>query len=62
MKLGVRRATAALNYLVDNGIKSNRITIKSFGESGLVNQCSDGVACTDQEHALNRRAEFELSK
>jgi outer membrane protein OmpA-like peptidoglycan-associated protein/tetratricopeptide (TPR) repeat protein len=62
MKLGVRRATAALNYLVDNGIKSNRITIKSFGESGLVNQCSDGVTCTDQEHALNRRAEFELSK
>jgi outer membrane protein OmpA-like peptidoglycan-associated protein len=62
IKLGDRRAVAALNYLVQNGISSKRITIKSLGESHLVNNCTDGVDCTEEEHALNRRAEFELTK
>lgn len=61
-KLGERRATAALNYLVQNGINANRIAIKSFGESKLVNECANGVNCSEEQHAANRRAEFELSK
>jgi len=61
-KLGERRATAALNYLIQNGISSKRITVKSFGESELVNQCTDGANCSEKEHAANRRTEFELSK
>lgn len=62
LKLSERRATASLNYLVENGISASRIVLKGYGEENLVNLCPDGVNCTDEEHAANRRAEFELSK
>ena len=30
-----------------------------FGETQLVNKCTDGSNCTEQEYQLNRRAEFK---
>ena len=62
LKLSERRATASLNYLVENGISASRIVLRGYGEENLINQCDDGVNCTDKEHAANRRAEFNLSK
>ena len=62
LKLSERRATASLNYLVENGISASRITLRGYGEENLINQCTDGASCTDKEHAANRRAEFELTK
>jgi len=62
LKLSERRVGATLNYLVQNGISEGRITLKGYGEENLVNQCSDGVDCSKEEHAANRRNEFELTK
>lgn len=56
--LSDRRAKSTVAWLVKNGIEASRLTGKGFGESQLVNQCSDGVKCTEAEHQANRRSEF----
>ncbi|MBE0393429.1 OmpA family protein [Flavobacterium sp. PL002] len=58
MALSDRRAKSTIQWLVQNGINKSRLTGKGYGESQLVNQCSDGVACSEAEHQLNRRSEF----
>jgi outer membrane protein OmpA-like peptidoglycan-associated protein len=52
------RAKATKDWLVKNGIEASRLTSKGYGESQLVNQCSDGVKCSEEEHQANRRSEF----
>ena len=59
--LSDKRAKATMKWLVDKGIKSDRLTSKGYGESQLVNQCSDGVKCSEEEHQLNRRSEFVIT-
>lgn len=56
--LSDRRAKSTVTWLVKNGIAPNRLTAKGYGESQLINKCSDGVSCTEAEHQLNRRSEF----
>lgn len=58
--LSLKRGDAAKAFLVDRGIDPNRIGVEYFGESGLVNQCADGVPCTEAQQQLNRRTEFEI--
>lgn len=58
MALSERRAQSTLNWLVSKGIDRNRLTAKGYGESRLVNNCSNGVPCTAEEHQLNRRSMF----
>jgi outer membrane protein OmpA-like peptidoglycan-associated protein/tetratricopeptide (TPR) repeat protein len=58
LALSDRRAKSTQQWLIKNGIKANRLTAKGYGESQLVNHCSDGVPCTEAEHQLNRRSEF----
>jgi outer membrane protein OmpA-like peptidoglycan-associated protein len=60
--LSDRRAKSTIKWLIQNGIKSNRLTAKGYGESQLVNKCSDGVECTEEEHQLNRRSEFIITE
>jgi outer membrane protein OmpA-like peptidoglycan-associated protein/tetratricopeptide (TPR) repeat protein len=60
MKLSERRAESTKQWLIKNGIDESRLKAKGFGESQLVNQCADGVDCTEEEHQANRRSEFVL--
>jgi len=57
-RLSEKRAQSTLNWLVDKGIDLSRLTAKGYGERQLVNNCSDGVECTEEEHQLNRRSMF----
>ncbi|WP_281323413.1 OmpA family protein [Flavobacterium aestivum] len=57
-KLSDKRAKATIAWLVKNGIDSTRLIGKGYGESELVNQCADGVKCSEKEHQANRRSEF----
>lgn len=61
MKLSGRRAKSTIEWLIKNGIDSSRLTGKGYGESELVNQCADGVKCTEAEHQMNRRSEFIIT-
>jgi len=59
--LSQRRATAVVNYILKNSNLSSDIIGIGYGESGLKNNCRDGVKCSDKEHQLNRRTEIEIS-
>lgn len=58
--LSQRRAQSTLNYLVKRGIAKNRLTAKGYGEAQLVNNCADGVTCSEADHQLNRRSTFVI--
>jgi len=60
MKLSESRAKMVQEYIISAGINSNRIQSKGYGESKLINNCTDNVECTETEHALNRRIEFRI--
>ncbi|KIQ21049.1 flagellar motor protein MotB [Flavobacterium sp. MEB061] len=59
--LSNRRAKSTIDWLIKNGINANRLTGKGFGETQLVNQCSDNVICTEEQHQANRRSEFIIT-
>ena len=60
-KLSDQRAKGTITWLVKEGIHKNRLTGKGYGESMLVNECKDGVECTEEEHQKNRRSEFIIT-
>ncbi len=62
MKLSQQRAMAAVDYIVKNGITKDRISGKGYGESKLINKCADAVECSEEEHAKNRRTEFQIAR
>ena len=55
------RANSAVNYLIHRGVGPDRITAKGYGEEILVNACSNGVKCTEEDHQANRRTEFKVT-
>jgi len=60
LDLSERRAKAVVDYLVSRGIKRSRMVYHGYGETQLVNHCSNGVDCSDELHAKNRRTEFRV--
>jgi len=60
MALSQQRAQSVVNYLVSKGISRDRLVATGYGETRLVNRCSNGVDCTETEHAQNRRTEFRV--
>lgn len=59
-KLSDNRAKATIDWMVKHGIERSRLTGKGYGESQLVNNCADGVNCSEEEHQQNRRSEFVI--
>ena len=56
--LSEKRAQSTLNWLVDQGIDREKLSAKGYGETQHINECSNGVKCTEEEHQLNRRSMF----
>ena len=56
--LSNNRAISSKEWLVKQGISADRLTAKGYGETNLVNNCSDGVDCNEEQHQANRRSEF----
>jgi outer membrane protein OmpA-like peptidoglycan-associated protein len=62
LNLSQRRAESAVKYIIEKGkIPANRITAKGYGETKLLNKCDDGMACSELEHAKNRRTEIRIT-
>jgi peptidoglycan-associated lipoprotein len=59
-RLSQRRAQSAKNWLVARGIKEDRIEAVGYGERNILNDCINGIDCTDEEHRVNRRTEFKI--
>ena len=56
MKLSQRRAQSAVSYIINEGIESDRIVAKGYGETQLLIK----NAKTEAEHQKNRRTEFKV--
>lgn len=59
-ELSQRRANSAKRWLTNNGINSNKIIAKGYGETQIINHCVNGKKCSDEEHRVNRRTEFRI--
>ena len=58
LSLSDRRAKSTIAWIVDQGISKERVDGKGYGETQLVNECSNGVKCSEAAHQENRRSEF----
>lgn len=54
------RANSAVDYLIRKGVDPLRITAKGYGESVLLNSCTEERSCTEEGHQVNRRTEFTV--
>ena len=59
--LSDRRAKATMAWMIKNGISKDRISGRGYGETQLVNNCADGVECSEEDHQRNRRSEFIIT-
>lgn len=59
-KLSLKRANSARRWLINKGITGDRIVAKGYGETAILNNCTNGEDCTDDEHRFNRRTEFKI--
>jgi len=60
LDLSQRRAQGVVDYLVSRGVKRSRLEFNGYGETQLVNHCGNGVDCSEEQHAQNRRTEFRV--
>jgi outer membrane protein OmpA-like peptidoglycan-associated protein len=60
MKLSAARSSSCMTYIVSKGITRDRLDVKNYGETKLLNQCDDGIECSEELHQVNRRTEFVL--
>ena len=60
MDLSQRRAESAKAWLVARNIVGERIQAKGYGETQILNRCTNAVKCSEEEHRFNRRTEFKI--
>jgi outer membrane protein OmpA-like peptidoglycan-associated protein len=60
MSLSDRRAQSTVQYILSKGISKDQISGKGMGESEPKVDCKE--ACTEEDHATNRRSEFLIVK
>ncbi len=60
--LSQRRAQATVDYITQiGGILGARINAVGYGEMRILNRCTDDVKCSEAEHQINRRTQFDVS-
>lgn len=64
MWLSAKRAEAAVNYIIRQGIIPYRMVAAGYGETRLLNDCAcepdNNSPCSEEEHQMNRRTEFKI--
>lgn len=58
--LSQRRAQSCVDYLIKKDVPRSNIIAKGYGETRLVNECKDGVDCSEEKHQENRRTEVKI--
>jgi len=58
--LSKNRSLSIKKYLIAKGVATNQIKTKSLGATNFVNNCYQADLCSEQEHSLNRRSEFQF--
>jgi outer membrane protein OmpA-like peptidoglycan-associated protein len=58
--LSERRMVRTVEYLIAKGVPQSQIVKAALGETQLVNDCGDGVPCSEAKHKKNRRSQFRI--
>ncbi len=59
LALSDRRAKSTRDYIIAKGIDPDRIVSAiGYGETRLLNKCTNGSKCSENEHGVNRRSNF----
>jgi outer membrane protein OmpA-like peptidoglycan-associated protein len=61
LDLSQKRANSVTEYLISAGIDGTRLTAVGYGESKPISSC-ECLACSEDEHQLNRRTAFTILK
>ncbi|WP_209402031.1 OmpA family protein [Pseudozobellia sp. WGM2] len=61
-ELSQKRADAAKEYLVKNGINKSNVIAKGYGESQPIVKCETVDSCSEEDHEWNRRCELVVVK
>jgi hypothetical protein len=54
------RSEDIVQYIVNNGLSFDRVTVLNIGNKILANECAKGVNCSEAKHQENRRARIYL--
>ena len=58
--LSEKRSKKAQEYLFSLGVSKDKVTAIGKGENEILNKCTDGINCAEEEHAINRRTEIKI--
>lgn len=61
LKLSQARAQSVVDYLIEKGVSTEKLSAKGYGETKPVNRCINNVNCTEEEHQQNRRTTFRVA-
>jgi peptidoglycan-associated lipoprotein len=61
LKLSQARAQSVVDYLILKGVAKDRLVAVGYGETKLVNKCTNGIDCTEEEQQKNRRTTFRIT-
>lgn len=61
LALTQRQAQAIVDHLVAKGVPKERLVARGYGSERPRNHCVQGVTCTEEEHAENRRNEWTVT-
>lgn len=59
-QLSQYRTQAIAAYLIYKGIAKDRLDAIGYGESRLLNYCTDGIPCSEEAHKINERVEVRV--
>ena len=60
--LSQKRANSVRNYIIEEGIKPDRVIAVGYGEEKPIVTCKTENSCSEEEHELNRRCQFVILK
>lgn len=60
LDLSQRRAQSVVDYFISKGIPKDQLQAKGYGETKLINRCTNNVVCSEDEHQQNRRTTFRV--
>lgn len=63
LELSQKRASAIANFLIKRQVLESQIEAKGFGETDIINRCTEGVSdCSEKEKQANRRTILRLTR
>lgn len=61
LQLSQKRAEYITDYLALQGIHPRRLSARGMGENRILNHCTNGILCLEEDHDVNNRVEIIIT-